>query len=213
MYILLSLIVIWNLAPLLMIACLPGVPWNHKFKAMLTCLNASWRGLIALPFSLLAPIVVPIALIFTKREADKLPRLFTFWDNDISINGDWPQYWPLDYHGSTYYSKYEPRSFLARFNWLVYRNRASKLGLMLGKTFTVDDSREHWGDLNTDRNHEGWTLRRCGTTYQFYAVKRIFSKLVIRINFGFKLGNIDIPHAAKSMVICIAFSILSWTGA
>ena len=29
-----------------------------------------------------------VALAFTKRDADRLPRLFRKWDNNVSLNGD-----------------------------------------------------------------------------------------------------------------------------
>jgi hypothetical protein len=39
-------------------------------------------------YDLSAPIVMLLVLPFVKREADRLPRLFSAWDNNVSLNGD-----------------------------------------------------------------------------------------------------------------------------
>lgn len=40
------------------------------------------------PYDLSAPLVTLVALMFTSREADKLPRWAKRWDNNVSLNGD-----------------------------------------------------------------------------------------------------------------------------
>ena len=39
-------------------------------------------------YDLSAPIVMLLVLPFVKREADRLPKAFSKWDNNVSLNGD-----------------------------------------------------------------------------------------------------------------------------
>lgn len=157
--------------------------------------------------------MVPIALLFTPREADHLPDWARAWDNDVSINGDRPEYWPLNYQGTTYYAKAHPRSFWARYVWLGWRNRASKAGLQLGYTYTDADAadREHWGDPMVGRDREGWTLNRVGKVFQLYIVRRVGDKLCFRLNFGHKIWSFG-DGRPVAMVVNIAASLLRWKG-
>lgn len=62
------------------------VPNKSKIAA---CYFEAWiKNCLTIIPDLTAPIVVPVALLFTKREDNYLPKLFTWWDNDASINGD-----------------------------------------------------------------------------------------------------------------------------
>lgn len=115
-------------------------------------------------YDITAPIVMLIVLPFVPRSADRLPRLFRAWDNDVSLNGDsggtlladgtwlqwrdtpahqWPQligrpqlpYDHPDYAGDAYYARgHHPRSFWARYLWIGLRNRASAQALAQGIT-------------------------------------------------------------------------------
>ncbi|MDB5850956.1 MAG: hypothetical protein JWP29_4708, partial [Rhodoferax sp.] len=197
LYALLIVAVLWNVAPLILVALLPGVPAKHKLRAIVSLASAAPKGLAILLPDLLAPIVVALALIGLKREAESLPRWARWWNNDISINGDRPEYWPLDYTGATYYSSSEPRSFRARWVWLGLRNRGSALSLTLGHTYApgeYEDS-EYWGDGATGRDHAGWTLNRRARVYQVYAVRQL-GKLCLRTNVGHKIWyRDDVPRA------------------
>ena len=84
----LSLVLVWNAVPHLFLWSLKGVEVEHKRRASKSFLAASLKGLVVLPFEMLAPIVMLMVLPFVKREADHLPKLFWFWNNNISINGD-----------------------------------------------------------------------------------------------------------------------------
>lgn len=114
-------------------------------------------------YDLSAPLVMALVLPFVKREADRLPRMFSAWDNNVSLNGDgevvrrgdaWVNLrdigWtpepgeqviryddPL-YDGDAYYAKgFHPRSFWARYVWVGLRNRASMLSVKLGRDVTA----------------------------------------------------------------------------
>ncbi len=114
-------------------------------------------------YDLSAPLVMLLVLPFVPRSADKLPRAFRNWDNDVSMNGDGhgagktrtaPGTTPASrprprgklaiahsdpaYGGDCYYAKgHHPRSFLARYIWLGWRNRASLMSLELGEPVTA----------------------------------------------------------------------------
>lgn len=172
------------------------------------------RGVFVLVPDLLAPIVVPMALLFTKREDNNLPKLFRWWDNDVSINGDREEYWATEYEGGTYYSKHHPRSFLARYTWLGFRNRASKIAQDLGYFYPgptdVEQDRETWGTYGVGRSKAGWIFNRSGKVYQIYIVKRI-GKMCIRVNYGFKIwAALDHDHREQAMVVNISFSLVSF---
>jgi hypothetical protein len=113
-------------------------------------------------YDLSAPLVMLLVLPFVPRSADKLPRAFRKWDNDVSMNGDGWGWQDSDgqwydtrvrpapegklaiahsdpaYGGDCYYAKgHHPRSFWARYIWLGWRNRASLMSLELGEQVTA----------------------------------------------------------------------------
>lgn len=173
------------------------------------CFIDAWlRNLLALPADLLAPIVVPFALLFTKTESEHLPRPFWWWDNDASINGDkrhegsWELlpistdltnqqeirlcYWAPGHH---------PRSFYARYVWLGLRNRASALSQALGTD--VDGPAVQWSG-------ETWTIHRVGDVFRYFELLPVGS-LVIRMHCGFKVPRI--PTEAMAPAVSIGFSL------
>ena len=215
---------LWTALPFLYLAT-KSVPWRTKGAAYGTFVSAALRGLLVLPVSLTAPIVVPIALLFTRWEDDKLPSFFWMWDNEVGINGDrfvWlpdefgvghPQPMPLEdtpeVRALCYYAKgHHPRSFYARYIWMGWRNRGAKVSEALGVTATESD-REFWGDNTIGRDKAGWTLYRNGSNYQYCSITRL-GPICVRINYGFKVwGKFDKPRA---MVVNVSFSLISWTG-
>lgn len=205
---LLLIVLLWNLIPLLIVACLPGVPWAHKLRAIASLAAAGAKGLLVLLPDLLAPLVVPIALVFTQREDDHLPRLFAWWDNDVSINGDRP-----DLEEAYYAPGHHVRSRWARFVWLGLRNRASALSIRLGHAYQPGeyDDAECWGDPAVGRDRAGWTLNRRAGVYQLYAVKRM-GRMCTRTNVGHKIWNGPGDQRPVAMVVNITCSLISWTG-
>ena len=174
----------------------------------LACLFGAFvRFLLVLPVSLSAPLVVPLALLFTRRDANALPLLFRWWDNDISINGDQSE------GDETYYALgHERRSVWARYVWLGLRNRGSWLAQRLGHRWSeweIDD-RQTWGDRQTSRKHEGWQINRAGSVWQVYAVKRI-GRFCLRINCGYKVWP-EWDRKPVAAVVFIPASILTWQG-
>ena len=220
----LSLILVWNAVPHLFLWSLKGVEVEHKRRASKSFLIASLKGLVVLPFKMLAPIVMLFVLPFVKKEADRLPKLFWFWDNNISINGDgwgknpdgtWVPYGHESYTGDAYYAKgHHPRSFWARYVWLGWRNRASKLAEKLGIVVTpeLNADRQKWGTEGVNRKAgptavRGWSLFRMGSHYQLYAVYDLAFTLCFRFNWGFKVWGAD-NREPQAMVVNIAGSII-----
>lgn len=200
------------LLPLLRIATLKTVPDR---KLLVACVIEAWfKNLLTLIPDLLAPIVVPIALLFTKTESEHLPRLFWWWDNDASINGDlrtddindglggWALrpistntsnlaevlscYWAPGHH---------PRSFYARWVWLGLRNRASALSQALGSTAT--GPAHFWAGPT-------WTITRVGDDWRYYELLPI-GPLTIRMHCGYKVPAL--PGEAKAPAVSIGFSL------
>lgn len=228
---LIAIVLIWNLIPNILILFV-NIPWKDKIAAIKCFVfNAFPKNLLVLIPDLLAPIVVPIALLFTKWEDDKLPSIFTWWDNDVGINGD-RFYWVLDPNTGKgvplpipvedtpearalcYWAEgHHPRSFWARFVWLGLRNRASKLAEMLGYRYSDDEMLQThtiWGDPEVGRSKEGWVVFNFKDNYQLYMVKKL-GPVCIRINYGFKLWSSP-PADRYSMVVGISFSLISWKG-
>lgn len=219
LFALLALIVAWNISPVVMLCALP-IPARHKLRGSISLLGAACKGLLVLPANLLAPVVVPVALMFTPREANSLPRWAAWWNNDVSINGDHQVPAPLEdtpeIRAACYYAPgHHPRSFYARWVWLGLRNRASALAVSLGKSIPTSDllsDADTWGDPATNRNHAGWLVLRNGPVYQLIIVKRISSGLCLRVNYGHKLNLVRAHGREVAMVINISISVLSWKG-
>lgn len=183
-----------------------------------------------------APLVVAIALLFTRRSAERLPRMFARWDNDASLNGDgwgqlvdgkwvravegqhpgvpWVSYSDAAYTGDAYYAPgHHPRSYWARYVWLGWRNRASKLSRDLGVVARKDDITLLSGDLAIGTRLAGHFLLRHGDTYHYKSVRRIGRFVLIR-SLGFKLEIRYKMQAAEGPVaaVLIPVSLKGWKG-
>lgn len=231
-----ALVLAWNLAPVLMLCVLP-IPARHKLRGSISLLRAAARGLLMLPADLLAPLVVPIALLQTPRTANALPRWAHWWDNDVSINGDgwavlragqWVRvqgdelpgevampYTDPAYTGDAYYAPgHHPRSAWARWVWLGLRNRASALAARLGHAMQPEDllDADTWGDEATNRDHAGWCVRRNGPVYQLSIVRPIGAGLCLRVNTGHKLDLVRRWGRDVAIVVNVTASVLRWKG-
>lgn len=177
------------------------------------CMLGAWvRGMLMLPADLLAPVVVPVALLFTRWEDDSLPGLFCWWDNDASINGDVRTDDPNDSLGGwalkpvpledtpearamCYWAPgHHPRSFYARWVWLGLRNRASRLAQLLGTDATGTPA--EWS--------EGlWSVHRLGDAWRYYEAVPI-GPVLLRFHYGYKIPRL--PGQDLAPVVSIGFS-------
>lgn len=195
-----------------------------------TCLKqVKTKALKGLIYDVTAPYVMLFVLPFVKREATKLPSLFSNWDNEISINGDgWGKELPdctwvtvretgdpdcipydhPDYQGDAYYAKgHHPRSFIARYVWMGWRNRASKLAYDQGEYISEYDKStlKTYGTPAVLDGYEGWVILNIKDLYEVYQIKKgkYFTK---RTRYGHKLGNTLRYNAAKAMLATIGVS-------
>lgn len=213
----------WNIVPFILLWRL-DVPAAVRRGASRSFADALLRGLVILPADLLAPVVVPVALLGTKWEDDRLPRWARWWDNDVSINGDLrepdgslspvPVEDALSVEASpiilrNYWAKgHHPRSRWSRYVWLGWRNRASWLAMRLGRRF-VDAPVRHWGDPATGNGHPGWTLNEHNGVYQLYIVRKLGS-LQFRFNWGFKVWGGPALGRTYAPVVNITASLKRW---
>ena len=209
LYAILALFIVWYLTPHVLIYLYP-IPRELRVRAHKCWIKVMLIEWVKLPVGLAAPIVVPIALLFTKWEDNALPRLFAWWDNDISINGDpidsqGRNAWALDYKENAYYASAPPRSFWARYVWLGWRNRASALSTKLGHFYKLGEfeTRKIIGNPTVSRANPGWKFVYTANICQLMIVKPIGS-LCIRVNWGYKFFA-----TALTMPVGITFSILS----
>jgi hypothetical protein len=206
--------------PILPIIRILKINPEDKGKIILCFIKAWFKNTLAFIPDMLAPVVVPIALLFTKWEADHLPRLFKWWDNDASINGDrrtddasdgfggWglkPVSLDKDNQESidmAYYAKgFHPRSFWARYVWLGLRNRASSLSQQLGYEQQPDDA-----VIATEYNTSNsiCKINKVGSVYRYYEEIH-FGKFYVRLHYGYKVPVI--PTEKKAPVVAIGFSL------
>lgn len=190
------------------------LPVPDKGRILLCFLDAWLRNLLTFIPDMLAPVVVPIALVFTRWDAEHLPWLFRWWDNDASINGDRRTDDPNDGLGGwalkpvplardsadaismAYYAPgHHPRSFYARYVWIGLRNRASALSQVLGTD--ADGPATQWAG-------ENWTLDKVGTAYRYYEMLPL-GPVAIRMHCGFKVPRI--PGESKAPAVSIGFSL------
>lgn len=204
--------------PLLRLAFLP-VPRRGRIAL---CFVEAWlKNCLTIIPDMLAPVVVPVALVFTRWDAEHLPWLFRWWDNDASINGDrrtddpgdglggWAlKPVPLD-PGSAdaismaYYAPgHHPRSFYARWVWLGLRNRASRLSQMLGFAHATDTPVGRWtgGDMAAKR---GWEVTSVGDKWRYFETYRV-GPIFFRFHYGYKVPTI--PGSSSAPVVAIGFS-------
>lgn len=227
--VLLLLALAWFILPSIIVLALPGVPWSHRAKAARGFVPVAVRGLLVLPVALLAPLVVPVALLFTRWSDDQLPRIFRWWDNDVSINGDAGLTWSTD--PATGYGKpdrvpeedtadvralcywamgHHPRSFYARFVWLALRNRASYLAAQLGAAADLSAPVQSWGNTDVGRSIEGWGLMENAGAYQLIAARKL-GPLCLRTNYGHKVNH-HYMGRPRMPVVNVTFSLLRWKG-
>jgi uncharacterized membrane protein len=187
-----------------------SVPATHYKYAVRSIWSAWWKNLLTMPFDLTAPVVVPIALLFTKWEAERLPRFFRMWDNEVNLNGDigsptGPGPVPLDPKSrwaidNCYWAPgHHPRSRWARYVWIGLRNRASWPAWRLGYRKRAGDAEHRWSSGNPDAG-KGWTLDVVGERCRFR-----YRDAPLRIHYGYKVGGAD--WQAPGNVVAIGFSL------
>ena len=190
-------------------------------------------------YDLSAPLVMLLVLPFVPRSADRLPRLFRAWDNNVSLNGDGHGWMDADgqwhhgrdgvqprpgtyiysyddplYAGDAYYAEgHHPRSFWARYIWVGLRNRASQLSAEYGVQ-VIERPRCISGNPHIHRNGPyGHFVLEYGDRYHFKSMRRIGPYTLIR-SYGHKL---EIPYKngngqGRAAAVAIGRSLKRWKG-
>ena len=200
------------------------------FRAAKAADNKTWL------YDLSAPIVMLLVLPFVKREADRLPKAFAKWDNNVSLNGDgevvlrdgqwvnlrdigWmPQHgervYTYDdpaYTGDAYYAKgHHPRSWWARWVWVGWRNRASQLSVDLGRDVT-EAPQLISGRMDIGTRMAGHFLLRQGDTYHYKSVRKWGPFALIR-SYGYKLEIRYYQGPGRAAAVAIGRSLKRWKG-
>lgn len=208
-----------------------GLPEPVETEAIVCFNDARERQRRTWWYDASAPLVTLIALLFTPRSADRLPAWARRWDNNISLNGDgewierdgeqltlghdvpWYAVQPGEvvrryddpaYTGRAYYANAHPRSLWARWVWVGWRNRASKLSLDLGEYVgarpTVDFAEP--AEL-AGRSRDGYYLLRHGNLYQWRQHKR-HGPIVLSRNLGFKLEHVMYSASGRGVASAVA---------
>ena len=204
----------WMTSPTKVLAEIDALDLDAATKAILKscCESAKAADNKVRFYDLSAPIVMAVVLPFVKREADRLPSLFSAWDNNVSLNGDgcgwqnpetgeWfdlrtgliPHGAPLVSHsdpaygGDCYYAPgHHPRSFWARYVWVGLRNRASMLSVKLGRDVTSRPVVVS-GDPTIHRHGPyGHFVLRHGDTFHYKSI-RAFGPFALTRSYGYKL--------------------------
>lgn len=207
--------------------CLLSEPYvlsRAKSAAQVNFFRSWGCSLLAFLPDILAPVVVPFALLFTSWKAETLPSIFRWWDNDASINGDirtddpydglggwalWPV--PLDKSNEEairrcYWAPgHHPRSFFARWVWLGLRNRASYLNVAFGKQFggmlEVATNEGEDGSSATLR----YGISTSGRPMLSLMVLKPLGPFVLRSYYGYKIPNI--PGEPMAKIATVGFSL------
>lgn len=134
-----------------------------------------------LPATLLGFFVVPVALLFCKKDTYDLPMLFWVWgNNEDGING----------YRTVSHFKGDPSGFYSRYMWLAFRNPVHNYKLSLGKVVNPKETntKKLIGDIKTsDIGHPGFLYQELSDgSWQLYWIKRYGSKC-IRLNVGYKI--------------------------
>ena len=202
-----------------------GVPETLQPEALASLQRAEEIASGAVPYKWTAPLVMAWVVPRLAWDAEALPARYAKWDNDISINGDpWP--WaqrpdgtwyrpaPLDdtpeARAAGYWAEgHHPRSRWARYVWLGWRNKASKLAKDLGAPVSAPIA--FWGDEKVGRAHPGVCVYRMGDCWQIMVVDR-WGPFVVRRNVGWKINNVRDNQHTVANITWLPWSLLRWKG-
>ena len=203
-----------------------GVPETLQPEALASLQRAEEIASRVAPYKWTAPLVMAWVVPRLEWDAEALPARYAKWDNDISINGDpwpwaqradgsWYRHAPLEdtpeARAQCYWAEgHHPRSRWARYVWLGWRNKASKLAKDLGAPIGAPIA--FWGDEKVGRAHPGVCVYRMGEHWQIMAVER-HGPVIVRRNVGWKINNVLHNQHTVANITWLPWSLLKWKGA
>ena len=203
-----------------------GVPETLQPEALASLQRAEEIASRVAPYKWSAPLVMAWVVPRLAWDAEALPARYAKWDNDISINGDpwpwaqradgsWYRHAPLEdtpeARAQCYWAEgHHPRSRWARYVWLGWRNKASKLAKDLGAPIGAPIA--FWGDENVGRAHPGVCVYRMGDCWQIMSVER-YGPVIVRRNVGWKINNVLHNQHTVANITWLPWSLLKWKGA
>lgn len=164
--------------------------------------------LIELPIDLLAFIIVPIALLWCKKDDERLPKIFRWWDEErYGINGEILQNGKVIHSDEGHcgingrFPRPKNRTYYARLGWLL-RNRIGifTTEIMGFRFLEINPTTiQVWGDRNTPSysgsKGSSWGLVRA-KTFDGKPVFSYFANIVwckwfyVRVFVGHKIFDI-----------------------
>lgn len=203
-----------------------GVPETLQPEALASLQRAEEIASRVAPYKWTAPLLMAWVVPRLAWDAEALPARYAKWDNDISINGDpwpwaqradgsWYRHAPLEdtpeARAQCYWAEgHHPRSRWARYVWLGWRNKASKLAKDLGAPIGAPIA--FWGDEKVGRAHSGVCVYRMGDHWQIMVVER-HGPVIVRRNVGWKINNVLHNQHTVANITWLPWSLLKWKGA
>lgn len=203
-----------------------GVPETLQPEALASLQRAEEIASRVAPYKWTAPLLMAWVVPRLAWDAEALPARYAKWDNDISINGDpwpwaqradgsWYRHAPLEdtpeARAQCYWAEgHHPRSRWARYVWLGWRNKASKLAKDLGAPIGAPIA--FWGDEKVGRAHPGVCVYRMGERWQIMVVER-HGPVIVRRNVGWKINNVLHNQHTVANITWLPWSLLKWKGA
>lgn len=165
-------------------------------------------------YSLTAPLVVPIALLWCKWDSEKLPNWARKWDNNVNLNGDNGDWLDVDANGDPdtiqmpledtpevrarcYWGwgpmegKIHPRSFLARWIWIGFRNRGKQAFVDKGVHIERGKKLVTTGEPGIRGQKSGAVVRELDGYFHYHAVTQVWKYFCLTEQRGWKVQNLD----------------------
>lgn len=156
---------------------------------------------LTLFLQLVSIIVLPIVLLFVKKESETLPNAFAWFDNaEIRLGIGAKDDGLAGYPG--YRAEMIPKYglYLTRYIWLAFRNpvnyfQYNVLGAVIYADNCIKDTEYYDAGVgNKEGDHEGLSILSLHTVYgktrtDVYYVKKLTSTRCIRIRIGHKLKD------------------------
>lgn len=153
-------------------------------------------------YQAIAPILLLYVLPFVSRSSTQLPSWLSMFDNDEGLNGN------LEHNMG-----FSPNSFVARWIWIGWRNRAVRADYLNGVKQT-EKSQVADGDPLTSEDHAGYCIVKAGELFKIFTSQKWWI-FCIRRHYGWKLDQpwkMNGEYQGIVRPVTIGWSIRKWKG-